>query len=120
MHYILVVDANSATRRLLSTTLASQYEIIEADNGIAALYAIQKFHPEVVLLDVVMPGEIDGLQVLDAIKSDPKTRDIPVAMITARGLPVDQQDAKRRGANAYFVKPFSPQQVGSWVQSIAH
>ena len=120
MQYILVVDDNSATRRLLSTTLASQYEIIEADNGVAALYAIRKFHPEAILLDVLMPGEIDGMQVLDAIKSDPKTRDIPVAMITARGLQVDQQDAKRRGADAYFVIPFSPQQVGSWVRGLAH
>ncbi len=59
MQYILVVDDNSATRRLLSTTLASQYEIIEADNGVAALYAIRKFHPEAILLDVLMPGEID-------------------------------------------------------------
>ncbi|MEI8170431.1 MAG: response regulator [Rhodoferax sp.] len=120
MRYILVVDDNSDIRRLLSVTFVNRYEIIEADNGKAALYAIRKFHPAAVLLDVMMPGEIDGMQVLDAIKSDPKTRDIPVAMVTSRGQQVDQDDAKRRGADAYFVKPFSPQKVGSWIQGLAH
>ena len=120
MSHILVVDDNSDVRRLLSLTLVKKYEVIEADNGMAALYAIRRFHPAAVLLDVMMPGEMDGLQVLDAIKSDPKTRDIPVAMITARGQKLDQEDAMRRGADAFFVKPFSPQQVVSWVHDISH
>ncbi|MEI8029573.1 MAG: response regulator [Comamonadaceae bacterium] len=119
MRYILVVDDNSDIRRLLGTTLVNQYQVIEADNGVAALYAIRKFHPAAVLLDVMMPGEIDGLLVLDAIKSDPKARDIPVAMITARGQQADRDEAKRRGADAYFVKPFSPQQVSSWIRDRA-
>ena len=115
MRYVLVVDDNSDIRRLLTLTLVNKYEVIEADNGVAALYAIRKFHPSAVLLDVMMPGEIDGLGVLDAIKSDPATRDIPVAMVTARGQQADRDEAKRRGAEAYFVKPFSPQQVGAWI-----
>lgn len=115
MRYILVVDDNSDIRRLLSMTLVNQYEVIEADNGMGALHAVRKFHPAAVLLDVMMPGEIDGLQVLDAIKSDPKTSDIPVAMVTARGQQADREDATRRGADAYFIKPFSPQHVISWI-----
>ena len=120
MRYILVVDDNSDIRRLLSISLVNQYEVIEADNGVAALYAARKFHPAAVLLDVMMPGEIDGLQVLDALKSDPKTRDIPVAMVTARGQQVDEEDAMRRGADAYFVKPFSPKSVCAWIQGLVH
>jgi CheY-like chemotaxis protein len=120
MRYILVVDDNSDIRRLLSLALTSQYEVIEADNGKAALYAVRRFHPAAVLLDTMMPGEMDGMQVLDAIKADPGTRDIPVAMVTARGQEVDLADAKRRGADGYFVKPFSTRQVGSWVDGIVH
>jgi CheY-like chemotaxis protein len=116
MHYILIVDDHADIRRLLSITLGKQYEIVEADNGAAALKAIEKYHPVAVLLDVMMPGEIDGLQVLDAVKSNVKTRDTLVAMLTARGQQSDRDDANRRGADAYFVKPFSPLQVVMWLR----
>jgi CheY-like chemotaxis protein len=116
MHYILIVDDHADIRRLLSITLGKQYEILEADTGMAALQAIRKYHPVAVMLDVMMPGEIDGLQVLDAIKSDPQTKDILVAMLTARGQQADRDDANRRGADAYFVKPFSPLQVVTWIR----
>jgi CheY-like chemotaxis protein len=116
MHYILIVDDHADIRRLLSITLGKQYEVVEADNGAAALYAIRKYHPVAVLLDVMMPGEIDGLQVLDAVKSNAKTKDILVAMLTARGQQADRDEANRRGADAYFIKPFSPLQVVMWLR----
>ncbi len=120
MKHVLVVDDNVDIRRLLSICLSAQYEVIEADNGPAALYSIRKYHPAAVLLDVMMPGEIDGLQVLDAVKSNPETKDIPIAMVTAHGQKADSEDAKRRGADAYFIKPFSPLQVVAWVQGLVH
>ena len=116
MNYVLIVDDYPDIRRLLSVTLGRQFEILEADNGAAALYAIRHYHPKVVLLDVMMPGEMDGLQVLDAIKADPSTRDTVVAMVTARGQQSDSDAAKLRGADAYFIKPFSPLQVVGWVR----
>ncbi|MDD2881844.1 MAG: response regulator [Rhodoferax sp.] len=117
MHTILIVDDHSDIRRLLSITLGKTFQIIEAEDGASALEAIHHHHPKVVLLDVMMPGELDGLQVLDAIKADPATRDTLVAMITARGQSADHDDARQRGADAYFIKPFSPLQVVSWVRS---
>jgi len=116
MPYILIVDDHADIRRLLSITLGKQYEIIEADNGTSALYAIRKYQPVAVLLDVMMPGDIDGLQVLDAIKSNASTRDTLVAMVTARGQQADREEANRRGADAYFIKPFSPLQVVTWIR----
>lgn len=116
MNHILIVDDHADIRRLLSITLGKQFEIIEAENGIAALEAVRKYHPKVVLLDVMMPGELDGIQVLQAIKSNPKTRDILVAMVTARGQLADSEEAKVHGADAYFIKPFSPLQVVNWVK----
>jgi len=108
MNYILIVDDHADIRRLLSITLGKQFEIIEADNGTAALYAIRKYHPMVVLLDVMMPGDIDGLQVLDTIKSNPATQNILVAMVTARGQQADRDEANRRGADATSSSPSAP------------
>jgi CheY-like chemotaxis protein len=116
MNHILIVDDQADIRRLLSITLGKQYEVVEAENGTAALFSVRRYSPKVVLLDVMMPGEIDGLQVLDAIKGNPKTRNTLVAMVTARGQQSDSDEAKRRGADAYFIKPFSPLQVASWIR----
>jgi CheY-like chemotaxis protein len=116
MTTILIVDDHSDIRRLLSITLGKEFKIIEAEDGISALETVRQLRPEAVLLDVMMPGELDGLQVLDAIKSDPATRDTLVAMITARGQSADHDDARKRGADAYFIKPFSPLQVVAWVR----
>lgn len=116
MNYIVVVDDHADIRRLLSITLGKQYEVVEAENGAEALFAIRKHQPVAVLLDVMMPGDVDGLQVLDAIKSNAKTRDILVAMLTARGQQADREEARVRGADAYFIKPFSPLQVVTWLR----
>jgi CheY-like chemotaxis protein len=116
MKKVLIVDDHTDIRRLLSITLGKDYEIIEAEDGVAALESIRRHHPQIVLLDVMMPGEMDGLQVLDAIKADPHLRDTLVAMVTARGQVADGDDARKRGADAYFIKPFSPLQVVAWVR----
>lgn len=116
MNYVLIVDDHADIRRLLSVTLGRKFDIIEAESGEAALLAVRKYHPSVVLLDVMLPGEVDGLRVLDAIKGDAETKAIKVAMVSARGQDVDVQQAKGRGADAYFVKPFSPLQVVGWIQ----
>jgi CheY-like chemotaxis protein len=117
MSPILIVDDQAVIRRLLSITLGKDYEILEAEDGLGALEAVRRHHPAVVFLDVMMPGALDGLQVLDAIKGDPLTRDILVAMVTARGQTADSEEARQRGADGYFTKPFSPAQVLSWVRS---
>ncbi len=117
MRSILVVDDHPDIRRLLSVILGKEYQIIEAENGVEALEAVKKHSPKIVLLDVMMPGEINGLQVLQTIKSNPQTRDTLVAMISARGQDADSEEARARGADAYFIKPFSPLQVVTWVQS---
>jgi len=117
LHSILIVDDHSDVRRLLSITLGKEFNVIEAEDGTGALRAIRRHRPKAVLLDVMMPGERDGLQVLDAIKADPATCGIQVAMVTARGQVADGSDALKRGADAYFIKPFSPLQVVAWVRS---
>jgi CheY-like chemotaxis protein len=117
MTSVLIVDDHPDIRRLLSVTLGKDRHILEADNAVVALEIIKKYKPQVVLLDVMMPGEMNGLDVLDAIKRNPSTRAISVAMISARGQETDSEEARRRGADAYFIKPFSPMQVVQWVRA---
>lgn len=114
MKKILIVDDHPDIRRLLSVTLGSEFEILEAHDGVSALRAVRSYRPQAVLLDIMMPGELDGLQVLDAIKSDPDLRSTLVAMVTARGQSADYRAGQEHGADAYFIKPFSPLQVVGW------
>ena len=116
MTKILIVDDHPDVRRLLALTLGKDYELIEAQDGVSALEAVQRHRPSIVLLDVMMPGKMNGLKVLDLIRSDPLNRDTKVAMVTARGQLADDEDARQRGADEYFIKPFSPLKVVAWVR----
>ncbi len=117
MNNILVVDDQAEIRRMLFVVLGRAFQVLEADHGVAALEAVKRYRPQMVLLDIMMPGEMDGLQVLDAIKADPQTRNILVAMMSARGQPDDAEEARQRGADTYFIKPFSPTEVVAWVRN---
>jgi CheY-like chemotaxis protein len=114
---ILVVDDHPNVRRLLAVVLSREFRVLEAENATQALEAIRKHHPRAVLLDVMMPGDRDGLDVLRELKTTPELRDILVAMVTARGQTADSEDARHHGADAYFIKPFSPLQVLSWLRA---
>lgn len=115
MKKILLVDDHSDIRRLVRITLGKAYEVFEAEDGVTALGLARQHKPDLVVLDIMMPGDLDGLQVLDAIKADAQLGHTHVIMVTARGQSSDYDDGMRRGADAYFIKPFSPMQL---VQSI--
>jgi CheY-like chemotaxis protein len=113
---ILVVDDNPDIRRLIHLTLTGQYEVIEAENGDTALKLLHQHMPDLVILDIMMPGGIDGLQVLETIKQSPELKQILVLMVTARGQVSDYEFGLKKGADAYFVKPFSPISLMQWVK----
>ncbi len=106
---ILIVDDQSDLRKLLRMTLAVvDCDLYEADNGLAALSMTRALKPAVVILDVMMPGDLNGYQVCQAIKSDPLTRQAKVIMLSARGQQTDIEEGRRVMADSYIVKPFSP------------
>ncbi len=115
MRTILVVEDDANVLRLLSISLSHLYEVIETTNGLDALRMIKKHLPYAVLLDVMLPGEMDGLQVLDAVKSNSLTCGVLVVMVTACGQKADLDEATQRGADAYFIKPFSPNELITWL-----
>ena len=108
MKKILIVDDKLEVVELVKATLEGEdYQVIDASDGREALEKIGKEKPNLVLLDIIMP-KIDGFEVLDKVKKNPKTKDTPVIMLTARGQKLDKDKGRRLGAQDYIVKPFSP------------
>ena len=108
-HSVLITDDQADIRKLVRMTLdMSDVEVYEADSAACALDLIHRIRPEVVLMDIMMPGEMDGLEACRQIKADASLAGTVVIMITARGQQADLDAGKTAGADAYLVKPFSP------------
>ncbi len=107
---VLVVDDESSIRLLTRSVLSSDYTVVEAVNGLAALAAVTRHKPALILMDILMP-EMDGLQTLHELKSNPKTKDIPVIMLTSIGQDLNRKLCDDLGASHYIPKPFSPQEI---------
>ena len=102
---VLVVDDILANVRLLEAKLTAEYfDVVTAMNGMDALEAIQRTKPDIVLLDVMMPG-IDGIEVCKRIKADAATQHIPVVMVTALDQPEDRVRGLEAGADDFLTKP---------------
>jgi CheY-like chemotaxis protein len=107
MKKILIVEDQDEVRKMLSIALKRATHItLEASNGLAALHMIKEQQPVVVLLDVKMPGALNGFQVCEMIKEDAQTRDTFVILTSGLNEEKDFDEARRVGADAYCVKPF--------------
>ena len=106
---LFIIDDDPTIIELLKLTfIYSDYDICEATRAEEALRQIKVVLPDVVLLDVMMPGEMDGIQLCKIIKSDPELNHIRVILLSARGQKKDLKLGGESGADAYIVKPFSP------------
>lgn len=119
-HRILIVEDQSDICKLIRMTLEfGDFEIHEAHDGESGLNMARAIRPQVMLLDVMMPGLLDGYQVCARIKQDPDLRHIQVVMLTARGQATDLDAGAAAGADAYLVKPFSPLELIERVEAMA-
>ncbi|MRR56068.1 MAG: response regulator [Deltaproteobacteria bacterium] len=108
---ILIVDDSATNLRLLSDILtANGYEVIQAQDGVAAMRIVQSQLPDLILLDIVMP-DLDGFKVCQFLKSNEKTRTIPVIFMTSLVETSDKIRAFRMGAADYITKPFQAEEV---------
>ena len=109
-HKILIVDDQPDIRKLIVITMEAEgLELHEAANGQDAWQMAQTLRPDVVLLDVMMPGSLDGFDVCKKIKADLVLQNITkVVLLTARGQLADVAKGKAAGCDAYLIKPFSP------------
>jgi two-component system, cell cycle response regulator DivK len=105
---ILVVEDQEDNRQILRDLLASAgYEMSEAENGEDALTEVAKQRPDLILMDIQLPI-MDGYEATRRIKSDPKTRAIPIIVVTSYALSGDETKAREAGCDAYVTKPYSP------------
>ena len=114
MHKILIVDDDPIIRNLLVQILESfksqGVELFTADNGETAIDIIQKEHPHMVFLDVMMP-KMNGFEVCSILKENPANKDIFVIMLTAKGQEADKHKAESAGADGYITKPFNIREI---------
>lgn len=115
---ILIVEDEKDIRELLAFSLGREgFSVIEADNGVMALGLAKLKHPDLVLLDLMLPG-MDGLAVSKQLQREPETAEIPVIMLTARGEEVDRIVGLELGAADYIVKPFSLREVALRIRAV--
>lgn len=105
---VLIVDDDPALRKLIRSSVGPDYKVAECADGMTAMRMINQQAPDVVLLDVMLEHEPSGLQVLEMIRAQPTTKDLPVILLSGLLRPADRQAGLMRGASAYVTKPFSP------------
>jgi CheY-like chemotaxis protein len=106
---ILVVEDQDSIRRMIEALVQARgYEVTAVSSGAKAIDVAMTNAPDIVLLDLNLPGQYDGFDVCQRLRSDPTTRTVPVVIISA----MDDDDSRARataaGATAYYTKPFSP------------
>lgn len=115
---VLLCDDEAVLRQLVRATLGvGEYRILEASDGDEALHLLREHRPDLVVLDMMMPGR-SGLEVLRELRSDSDLARTPVVMLTARAREADQEAAAEAGADRYLAKPFSPLELLSVVEDL--
>lgn len=108
---ILIVDDEEPIQELLRFNLENEgYSVLTAFDGPSALKMIEEKRPDLVVLDVMLPG-MDGLEVCNQLRQNSKFRDLPVIMLTAKGEEIDKVLGLELGADDYLTKPFSPREL---------
>jgi two-component system phosphate regulon response regulator PhoB len=112
MKKVLIVDDQPDIRKLIRMTLEFEdYDIKEAATGPSGLETTKAWRPDVVLCDVMMPGDYDGVEMCRRVKAQADLARTKVVMLTARGQARDLEEGQKAGADVYLVKPFSPTQL---------
>ena len=115
---VLVVDDILSNVKLLEAKLTAEYfDVVTAFNGLECLAKMDQSTPDIVLLDVMMPG-MDGFEVCRRIKSDPKTAHVPVVMVTALDQPSDRVAGLEAGADDFLTKPVDDAALFARVRSL--
>lgn len=107
---ILAVDDSKIMQEMILRALQADYDVLVADNAVAALAAICHHNVDLMLLDVSMP-DIDGLELCRTVRSMPQFKDLPIIMLTSRNSPFDKVQGRVAGATEYLTKPFEPEQL---------
>jgi two-component system, cell cycle response regulator DivK len=108
---ILVVEDQEDNRRIVRDLLtATDFEVIEAEDGEQALAAVAKQRPDLILMDIQLPV-LDGYEATRRIKADPSLSSIPIIAVTSYALSGDEEKARAAGCDDFVPKPYSPRQL---------
>ncbi len=114
---ILIAEDEENIIELLKIILSDTYDIDVVKDGKKALSYIKKNKPDLLILDVMMPN-LNGFEVCDKLKQDKKTKDLKIAMLSAKGQKKDILGGLQRGADYYITKPFDPQELKEKIDEI--
>lgn len=119
VHKILLVDDSKTELHYLSDLLAKRgFAVRTAENGDEAMRRLAEDKPDLILMDVVMPGQ-NGFQLTRAITRDPRFAGVPVIMCTSKGLETDKVWGMRQGASDYVVKPVNAEELLGKIRAFA-
>ncbi len=119
MKKILIADDQKEIRELIEVSLRKKdFHILQVKNAKEAVDRTKKEKPDLVIMDIMMPGKIDGLDATRAIKSDPQTRDVKIIILTVKGQDADIEKGFKAGADEYRTKPFKPQEILNLIEKI--
>jgi twitching motility two-component system response regulator PilH len=117
IHKILLVDDSKTELHVLSELLVKKgYQVRTAENGEEAMRRLQEEKPDLILMDVVMPGQ-NGFQLTRAITRDPAFASVPVIICTSKNQETDRVWGMRQGAKDYVVKPVNPEELLSKIKA---
>lgn len=106
---ILVVEDQDSIRRMIEALVQARgYDVVAVASGTKAIDVAMTTPPDLVLLDLMLPGQYDGFEVCRRLRSDPTTKRVPVVIISALDDAESRSRATQAGATAYYTKPFSP------------
>lgn len=109
MKKILIIEDQPDIRKLVRMTLDfNDYEIHDTADAETGMRMVEEIGPDLILLDIMMPGRMDGLALCRLLKNSDTHRSIPLILLTARGQQADREAGVNAGADEYMVKPFSP------------
>ncbi len=112
MKKILIVDDQPDVRLMIRLALRDRFDLEEAGNAQAAYELVLAQPPDGIVLDVMLPGTMNGMDLCKKIRSNPKLPHMHIVLITARGQLTDRARGLSSGADAFFAKPFSPFALG--------
>jgi two-component system alkaline phosphatase synthesis response regulator PhoP len=115
---ILVIEDDPATLRLIDYSLRHKgYQVLTASNGLEGLRKAHNEAPDLVILDVMLPG-IDGFEICHRLRSEPDTAPLPILMLSAKAQEIDKDTGLKVGADDYLAKPADPSEIVSRVENL--
>lgn len=115
---ILVIEDDLSSLTLLTYALRHEgYEVLIASDGFTGLKTVQNEHPDLIILDVMLPG-LDGYEICRKLRQQPQTATVPIIFLSARANQGDKDVGLRMGANGYFTKPTDPSTILAEVETL--